>query len=63
MSVQISSLQPAKPQVSEPFTFRAAKTCHKSGFTRVTTYDVPVERVIEDADVKTTTVWRLSDPE
>jgi predicted nicotinamide N-methyase len=32
-------------------------------FTRVTTYDVPVERVIEDADVKTTTVWRLSDPE
>ena len=28
-------------------------------FTRVTTYDVPVERVIEDADVKLTTVWRL----
>ena len=28
-------------------------------FTRVTTYDVPVERVIEDADVKPTTVWRL----
>jgi predicted nicotinamide N-methyase len=28
-------------------------------FTRVTTYDVPVERVIEDADVKSTTVWRL----
>jgi predicted nicotinamide N-methyase len=32
-------------------------------FTQVTTYDVPVERVIEDADVKPTTVWRLSDPE
>jgi predicted nicotinamide N-methyase len=32
-------------------------------FTRVTIYDVPVERVIEDADVKPTTVWRLSDPE
>jgi predicted nicotinamide N-methyase len=32
-------------------------------FTRVMTYDVPVERVIEDADVKPTTVWRLSDPE
>jgi predicted nicotinamide N-methyase len=29
-------------------------------FTRVTTYDVPVERVIEDADVKPATVWRLS---
>jgi predicted nicotinamide N-methyase len=28
-------------------------------FTRVTTYDVPVERVIEDADVKPTTVWHL----
>jgi predicted nicotinamide N-methyase len=28
-------------------------------FTQVTTYEVPVERVIEDADVKTTTVWRL----
>ena len=28
-------------------------------FTQVTTYDVPVERVIEDADVKSTTVWRL----
>jgi predicted nicotinamide N-methyase len=28
-------------------------------FTRVTAYDVPVERVIEDADVKPTTVWRL----
>lgn len=28
-------------------------------FTQVRTYDVPVERVIEDADVKTTTVWRL----
>jgi predicted nicotinamide N-methyase len=32
-------------------------------FAQVTTYDVPVERVIEDADVKPTTVWRLSDPE
>jgi predicted nicotinamide N-methyase len=29
----------------------------------VATYDVPVERVIEDADVKPATVWRLSDPE
>ena len=28
-------------------------------FHQVTTYDVPVERVIEDADVKHTTVWRL----
>ncbi len=28
-------------------------------FARVATYDVPVERVIEDADVKHTTVWRL----
>ena len=28
-------------------------------FTQVATYDVPVERVIEDADVKPTTVWRL----
>ncbi len=28
-------------------------------FDQVTTYDVPVERVIEDADVKLTTVWRL----
>ena len=28
-------------------------------FDRVITYDVPVERVIEDADVKHTTVWRL----
>ena len=28
-------------------------------FARVMTYDVPVERVIEDADVKPTTVWRL----
>ena len=28
-------------------------------FEQVTTYDVPVERVIEDADVKHTTVWRL----
>ena len=28
-------------------------------FDQVTTYDVPVERVIEDADVKSTTVWRL----
>jgi predicted nicotinamide N-methyase len=28
-------------------------------FTRVAAYDVPVERVIEDADVKPTTVWRL----
>ena len=28
-------------------------------FAQVTTYDVPVERVIEDADVKHTTVWRL----
>jgi predicted nicotinamide N-methyase len=28
-------------------------------FAQVTTYDVPVERVIEDADVKPTTVWRL----
>ncbi len=32
-------------------------------FAEVATYDVPVERVIEDADVKPTTVWRLSDPE
>ena len=28
-------------------------------FDQVTAYDVPVERVIEDADVKPTTVWRL----
>ncbi len=28
-------------------------------FDQVTTYDVPVERIIEDADVKHTTVWRL----
>ena len=28
-------------------------------FTRVAAYDVPVERVIEDADVKPSTVWRL----
>jgi predicted nicotinamide N-methyase len=28
-------------------------------FTQVAAYDVPVERVIEDADVKHTTVWRL----
>ncbi len=28
-------------------------------FARVAAYDVPVERVIEDADVKHTTVWRL----
>ena len=28
-------------------------------FTQVAAYDVPVERVIEDADVKPTTVWRL----
>ena len=28
-------------------------------FDQVTTYDVPVERVIEDADVKPTAVWRL----
>jgi predicted nicotinamide N-methyase len=27
--------------------------------TEVATYDVPVERVIEDADVKPATVWRL----
>ena len=27
--------------------------------TRVAAYDVPVERVIEDADVKRTTVWSL----
>ncbi len=27
--------------------------------TLVATYEVPVERVIEDADVKPTTVWRL----
>ena len=27
--------------------------------TRVAAYDVPVERVIEDADVKHTTVWSL----
>jgi len=31
--------------------------------TEVATYDVPVERVIEDADIKPATVWRLSDPE
>ena len=29
----------------------------------VATYEVPVERVIEDADIKPATVWRLSDPE
>ena len=28
-------------------------------FTQVAAYDVPVERVIEDADLKPTTVWRL----
>ena len=28
-------------------------------FTQVATYEVPVERVIEDTDVKHTTVWRL----
>ncbi len=28
-------------------------------FIQVAAYDVPVERVIEDADVKPTTVWRL----
>ena len=28
-------------------------------FDQVATYDVPVERVIEDADVKPTAVWRL----
>jgi predicted nicotinamide N-methyase len=28
-------------------------------FAHVATYEVPVERVIEDADVKPTTVWRL----
>jgi predicted nicotinamide N-methyase len=28
-------------------------------FAQVTTYDVPVERVIEDTDVKPSTVWRL----
>ena len=28
-------------------------------FAQVATYEVPVERVIEDADVKPTTVWRL----
>jgi predicted nicotinamide N-methyase len=28
-------------------------------FAQVATYDVPVERVIEDADVKPSTVWRL----
>jgi len=28
-------------------------------FTQVAAYDVPVERVIEDTDVKHTTVWRL----
>jgi predicted nicotinamide N-methyase len=28
-------------------------------FTQVAAYDVPVERVIEDTDVKPTTVWRL----
>jgi predicted nicotinamide N-methyase len=28
-------------------------------FTQIAAYDVPVERVIEDADVKPTTVWRL----
>jgi predicted nicotinamide N-methyase len=28
-------------------------------FTQVAAYDVPVERVIEDADVKPSTVWRL----
>jgi predicted nicotinamide N-methyase len=30
-------------------------------FTQVITYNVPVDRVIEDADVKPATVWRLSD--
>ena len=29
----------------------------------VATYEVPVERVIEDADIKPATVWRLSDAE
>ena len=29
-------------------------------FTPVATYDVPVERVIEDTDVKPSTVWRLA---
>ena len=38
---------------------RAGPTCPGTGFTQVATYDVPVERVIEDADVKPTTVWRL----
>ena len=28
-------------------------------FTQVAAYDVPVERMIEDADVKPSTVWRL----
>jgi predicted nicotinamide N-methyase len=28
-------------------------------FAHVATYEIPVERVIEDADVKPTTVWRL----
>ena len=28
-------------------------------FTQVAAYDVPVERVIEDADVKPSTVWHL----
>jgi predicted nicotinamide N-methyase len=28
-------------------------------FTQVAAYDVPVERIIEDADIKPTTVWRL----
>ena len=28
-------------------------------FTQVAAYDVPVERVIEDADIKPSTVWRL----
>ena len=38
---------------------RAGPTCPGTGSTQVAAYDVPVERVIEDADVKPTTVWRL----
>ena len=32
----------------------------KSGLEKLATYEVPVTRVLEDAEVKRTTVWRLS---
>jgi predicted nicotinamide N-methyase len=31
----------------------------RSGFTRLATYEVPVTRALEDAEVKKTSVWRL----